>query len=160
MGWFSRQQEPEKTPVKDPICPLSQQRIKDLLNKDGYVYDVDDEGDLGGRWDHSFIYFFIMGKKQEILNISGRFLIPIPEEQIDEARLFIEDWHRDHMWPKAYIFTDNHGRYRVSAEVALDHEHGVSDAQLHQHIKCAIGTIHQCFDGLRESLDLQWEETH
>lgn len=156
MGWFSsKQSEPV---VEDPVRPISQARIEHVLTQEGYVYTIDEDGDVGGRWDHTFVYFFLQGQNREILNVSGRFLIPIPEEQVEDARLFIEDWHRDHIWPKAYMITASDGSHLVCGDVTLDHEKGVSDAQLRQHAQCGIGTLCQCFEALRDSLGLEWRE--
>lgn len=153
MAWFSK----KDAPVAD-LRPLSQERLEQLFNEQGWHYSIDDDGDLGGRWDHTFFYFFRSGQEQEVLNVSSRFLMPIPEENIEETRLFIEDWHRDHLWPKAYTVIDGEGNTRVSADVALDYEHGVSDAQLLRHARCAIGTTLQMTEALMEALGLEWKE--
>lgn len=154
MAWFKNVEEPAKPQIR----PLSQERLVELFEDQEWHYNVDDDGDLGGRWDHTFFYFFRSGGQEEILNVSARFLIPIPEDKVEETRQFIEDWHREHLWPKAYTMADDEGQMRVAVDVALDYEHGVTDAQLLRHARCAIGTTMQLTEGLKEALGLTWEE--
>lgn len=154
MAWFTANEES----AGNGLLPLSQERLVAIFESEQWHYNIDDDGDLGGRWDHTFFYFFRSGREQEILNVSARFLIPIPEDKIEDARVFIEDWHRDHLWPKAYTMTDDEGNMRVAADVALDYEHGVSDAQLLRHARCAIGTTMQLTTALQSELGLEWDE--
>ncbi len=145
MGWFNR-----SSATSDEIRPISQERLKALMDREGWHYQIDDDGDLGGRWDNSYFYFILAGRQKEILHIVARMREEIPQEVHDEFLVFIEDWHRDKIWPKAYYSLDNAARMFLHAEVNVDHEHGASDAQLFQQIKCALGTCGQLFDAVRE----------
>lgn len=154
MAWFS---DKDSSPAS-ALRPLTQERIIALFESEEWSYGIDDDGDLGGRWGHTFFYFFLTGPEKEILNISARFLMPIPADKVEDTRLFIEDWHRDHYWPKAFTFTNDEGDVRVGADFALDYEHGVSDEQLRRQARCMIGTTMQLTEALCEATGLQWTE--
>lgn len=147
MAWFSRNSE---VAPADPVRDLTQERIVEIFDEEEWHYIIDDDGDLGGRWGDVIIYFIILGQQKEMLQIVGRMSTPIDEAHHDEAMIFIEDWHRDRFWPKAYTVFDDEGAMRVCAEVNIDHEPGVSKLQLRQHIRCAVGTQMQFYEALRE----------
>ncbi|QWW18869.1 YbjN domain-containing protein [Schaalia sp. 19OD2882] len=154
MGLFdflsSSPAEPE-----NPVAAISQDRLKDIFDRQEWHYFVDDDGDLGGRWGYSGFYFILTGKDQEILHITSRMREPVPEQYVDELRTFIEDWHRDKIWPKAYHTWSDDGQLYVNAEVNIDYEHGASDGQLLQHVHCAIGTSNQLYEKVRERFGIQ-----
>lgn len=152
MGFFS---SANRQPT-DVIRPISQDRIEDILDEQGWHYEVDEEGDLGGMWDGNSFYFLLTGSQNEVLTVLGYLRPHIPPEARDALRVFIEDWHRDHFWPKVTFTGDpDDGWLRLSAAVSVDHEHGATDAQLTQHILCGLGTAAQVFDSACETFDLQ-----
>jgi hypothetical protein len=121
-----------------------------VLQAGEYHYSVDSDGDVGGIWDDNFFYFFVMGQLQEIWNIRGRWHQWLPVEQRNELREVIDDWHREKLWPKGYTRVDDEGRVRVYAEIVVDWEPGVTDAQLAQTIRCATATSCEFFDHIAE----------
>ncbi len=151
MGWFSRQ---EDSSPADTVRPISQERLIKIFDEEEWHYVIDDDNDLGGRWGDAIFYFLFHGEKKEILQIIGRFMPVIPEEYLDEFRVFIEDWHRDYIWPKAYRVYNNDGELQVCGEVIVDYEHGATDKQLKQHIDCAISTSLQLFNALKDRFDI------
>ena len=149
MGWFNRSAH------QDTVRPVTQDRIAALFDREEWHYKIDDDGDLMGWWDANPYYFILAGENKEILQIVGYLDQSIGQEHLSELRVFIEDWHRDHYWPKAYFLTDPEtGELRLSASVPIDDEFGVTDAQLFQHVKCGLGTIGQIFDAAVEHFHL------
>ncbi len=143
----------------DEVRPISQDRLTELFDRQGWHYWIDQDGDLTGVWDGWTFYFIIAGSHHEILEVLG-FLAPtVPVDARDALRVFIEDWHRDHFWPKC-SFQDNpeDGSLRLSAQVSIDYEHGATDAQLMRHINCGIGTAGQVFEAARETFDLPTQD--
>lgn len=153
MAWFSQNNE-----AFVDTRPLTQERVIALFGKEGWNYSIDGDGDLFGRWGHTVFYFFLSGSQKEILNVSAHFLMPIPKENAEEARLFIEEWHRTRLWPKAYTLVDDEGQMRIAADVALDYEHGITDKQLARHARSAIGSTLQMLEDLMQALGMTWEE--
>lgn len=151
MAWFSRQ-----SPGEDPVQPLSQARLTEILDGQGWHWTVDEDGDLGGVWDGNTFYFLISGDHDEILQVAGYLGAHVPGDSRDALRVFIEDWHRDHYWPKCYFLEDpEDSTLRLVGSVTVDYEHGVTQAQLFQHVKCALGTISQTFDDVVDALGLR-----
>ncbi len=150
MGFFSARES------ADPIRPISQERIAALLDGQGWHYQIDDEGDLGGVWNGNSFYFLLTGQDQELLQVLGYLRPRIPAEQVEALRQFVEDWHRDHFWPKCYVLDDpDDGSLRLAATVTIDHEQGATDAQLLQHLLCGLGTSGQVFSAACEAFGLE-----
>ncbi len=138
----------------DTVRPLSQQRLIDVFDRQGFHYGIDDGGDLGGRWDHSVFYFLLRGENEQILHIASQMREHIPLEVLDEFLVFIEDWHRDTIWPKAYHSFDDNGTLRLNADLVVALEHGVTDAQLLNYVDCAIETCGQLYEATRERFNI------
>ncbi|MCD4549492.1 YbjN domain-containing protein [Schaalia sp. lx-260] len=139
------------TPTLEPI---SQERLITLFDKEEWHYEIDADGDLGGRWDNGIFYFLFAGNEKEILHISSRMREEIPEECADDFKVFIEDWNRDKIWPKAYyVYTDG-GQLHLHAEVNVDYEQGASDSQIMQHIHCALGTTLSLYSATMERFNI------
>lgn len=136
----------------DEVRPISQKRITELFDRQGWHYEIDDDGDLTGVWDGWTFYFILAGSQNEILEILGFLPVKVPAEARDALRVFIEDWHRDHFWPKcAFEDIPEDGDLRLSSQISIDYEQGATDAQLMRHINCGIGTTGQVFDAACET---------
>ena len=139
--------------LKIPI-PVTQDRLKDLFNQRSWTWFVDNEGDLGGRWNGYTFYFLLTGTNQEILHILGGWGNPINPDRLPEARAFIADWHRKHLWPKVCLTLNDQGVVNIRVENTVDWESGATDEQLYQQNDCALGTGMQFFEELNEELSL------
>lgn len=151
MGWFD---SPKPQEPADEILPLSQERLIEIFDKEGWVYNIDDDGDLGGRWGDGIFYFLVHGSKNEIFQVMGRWMRPVPEDRLEELKVFIEDWHREHFWPKCFHVVDKDGLVKVNSEFEIDLEFGASTKQLAQHVHCALGTSMQFFNAVSEHFGL------
>ncbi|WP_022867415.1 YbjN domain-containing protein [Schaalia vaccimaxillae] len=133
--------------------PISQDRIKAVLDSQGWNWFVDNEGDLGGTWDNCQFFFLLIGKDKEILEVYSQWNNTADMEKLDQIRQFIRRWHHDHLWPKCYHRIADDGSIRVFTENALDWAKGVTDEQLLQHIRCALGTAHSFYQALADELN-------
>ena len=91
------------------------------------------------------------------MQVTARMAEEVPAEREDELASVIEDWHRDRIWPKAFYAPSEAGPLRIMTEVNVDYEHGATDAQLLQHVNCAIATSLSLFDHIRETLGIPKE---
>ena len=76
-------------------------------------------------------------------------------EHRNDLLLAIEDWHRTHLWPKAYFRDAEGDTLEVCAEFNLDCEQGMTDEQLNTQCRCAIGTILQFFEDVEQRFGVQ-----
>jgi hypothetical protein len=129
------------------LTPLSQQRVIDRLDAQGFVYVVDDDGDLGGVWDDHVFYFLLLGRVGEFLQVRGRWNREVGADEIGSLLDAVNTWNTEKLWPKAYVRVDGTD-VGVFAEHVVDYEHGVTDAQLELHLACAITTSLQLFEHL------------
>ena len=109
------------------VAPLSQQRLRAALDRHDWHYQIDDEGDITGRWDDDIITFMLRGDHGEVLNVLGYMYEDLPIGQLDEVRYALEEWHRAHLWPTCF-WRDNEDTgliFFVSGAVAVDYEHGI-----------------------------------
>ena len=123
--------------------PVSIERIGEQLRAHGYRFSTDEDGDLTGVWDDNQFWFILGGAAHEVLQVRGRWRNSVPNNDRTAALLAVNDWNRDHLWPKAY-FRDE-GELALYAEVSIDLECGVTDAQLQDILACGLVTTVQFF---------------
>ena len=107
MSWFSRKGKgfdpasdetpPPAAPPEPPrarVAPLSRQRVEAALDRHGWHYRIDDDGDITGRWDDDIITFMLRGEDDEMLNVLGYMSEDLPMGRLDEVRYALEEWPR------------------------------------------------------------------
>ena len=141
----------ERTPVAHDVpYPLASSRIVRWFETNDFSYFVDNDGDLGGIWRGRLFYFFLFGEHAEILQVRGQWQREVTIERMTEILDVCNEWNAERIWPKAYVRVRDNGRVHVVSEVALDLEHGATDAQLHQALFCGLSTGSMFFDALDE----------
>lgn len=143
---------------QDVVTAFSPARIMEILDEDGDRYEIDDDGDLFGRWDNDIFHFiFYMDEDRAALQISGRTMDPVAAEHTDELEVFLEDWNRTHHWPKSLTRELSDGLYPYG-EITFDYTQGATQAQLRQHIMCAMATTSQMLQAARDHLGIEEPE--
>lgn len=145
--------DPKPTPA-DAVDPqeVTQDRLREIVEEKGWTYFTDSDGDLGFFMRTDVFYLFIRNK---VMTVRGRWHITLRPELLSRLRLRLNDWHRDKLWPKAYVLpSKNTGRLQVVTEVPIDYEYGANDAQLLQHLHCALATNRDLFETLMSAFDL------
>ncbi len=127
MGFFTK---PDAAPTSQN-APLTRERVEAFLTSRDWRYFVDSDGDLGGNWDGKVFFFFLMGEKQEILQVRGRWNRTLPASAEAQVALVANEFNRDKIWPKVYARVED-DQLAVYTEVATDLEFGVADDQLGQ----------------------------
>jgi Putative bacterial sensory transduction regulator len=122
------------------LLPLSNELITTVLRERGYRYFIDSDGDVGGHWDNTLIYFFRLGEHQEMLQVRAMARTMFGIDEVPRLYAFCNSWNHDKLWPKAYVHVGDDGAAGVYGEVTTDLEKGVTAAQLDQLIACGIST--------------------
>ena len=133
----------------DMVRPITQERLGLLFDSEGWAWRIDNDGDLCGLWEGHLFCFRFLGDTREVLSIVAFMKQLIPLEYGDDLRDFLQAWHGEFLWPKAYVAEQLEGD-RVVAEVNGDYEYGATDAQLVQQVMCALATTLQLFRALAE----------
>ena len=133
----------------DMVRPITQERLGLLFDSEGWAWRIDNDGDLCGLWEGHLFCFRFLGDSREVLSIVAFMKQLIPLEYGDDLRDFLQAWHGEFLWPKAYVAEQLEGD-RVVAEVNGDYEYGATDAQLVQQVMCALATTLQLFRALAE----------
>ncbi|WP_051681696.1 YbjN domain-containing protein [Cellulomonas sp. HZM] len=137
---------PDLGPVPD-LAPVSRDRVAARLDARGYNYGIDDDGDIGGRWDDHVFFFLLMGSKKEYLQVRGRWARTLPASELGQVLVAANEWASSRIWPKIYVNVED-GNLGIYAEHAVDYEYGVTDGQLDLHLGCAISTSLAFFEAL------------
>lgn len=146
--------------VASAMRPVSLERVCAIFDQDNYRYEYsreEEQIDIG--FDGFGFRFRLAGEQNEIIHMTSAYLEPIELAQEEELLQFIEDWHRDRIWPKLFYINYNEIELRINAEYAFDCERGINDQQLYQLIKCFVGTSHQAFTALIDQLNLPPTQT-
>lgn len=140
---------PTSWAINDAVLPpLSKERVQEALTALEYRSFVDTDGDIGGNWSGRMFYFFQLGEKEEILQIRGQWSRNVAIERLSEFLHLCDEWNRERIWPKTYLRVRDDGTVVVCVEVSTDLEHGVTDDQLQQLLRCGIATGSMFFDDL------------
>ncbi|MEV4638444.1 YbjN domain-containing protein [Actinoplanes sp. NPDC049548] len=123
-----------------PLQPLSHDLIVSALNAREFAHFVDEDGDVGGNWQGCLVYFFRLGKNQEIFQVRALTHPAFSTDDVPRLYAFCNAWNHDRLWPKAYVHTGDDGVVHVVGEVGADFEHGVTPEQLDQVMVCGIAT--------------------
>ncbi len=150
--WFATWRRTEETPPvppgwESPLSPLSTARVAETLSRRGFSFTTDDDGDLTGIWDGHRFWLMVTGEQQDVLQVRGVWHRTLAPERRAAARLAVNDWNRDRLWPKVFYRAEDDGLV-VYAEHSIDLEPGVNDAQLDQTIACGLLTGVQFFSEL------------
>jgi len=156
MGLFSKN---DPTPASGPVpeaapavevAPLSHERVIAALDAQGYRYMIDSEGDIGGIWDDHVFYFVRIGNEQQLLQVRGRWTRTVAADQYAAVLELVNDWNIEKVFPKTYVRVED-GALGVYAEHSVDYLPGLTDAQLQQHLACAVSTALAFFGRLDEA---------
>jgi hypothetical protein len=127
--------------------------LKKIFEREGLIYFVDSEGDIGGFWgDATFHFLLFQGDAGEVLAIISRYPGSIDMSQLAVVRRTLDESMLARPWPNAQYRIDDVGRIRVHISNTIDYEYGATDAQLLQHLRCAIATANMLYSSLDEAL--------
>jgi len=122
------------------LRPLTNELIMAVLDKRGFTYFTDDDGDVGGWWEDSLIYFFRLGNDHSMLQVRTRARRSFTVEDVPRLYEFCNTWNHDKLWPKVYVHVSDDGSVILCGEVFADLERGVTLPQLDQLMMCGIST--------------------
>lgn len=126
--------------MSESLPPLSHDMVVSALQAREYAYFIDDDGDVAGKWQGCLIYFFRLGKNEEIFQVRALTHPTFSTDDVPRLYAFCNAWNHDQLWPKAYVHTGDDGTVRVVGEVGADFEHGVTPEQLDQILLCGVAT--------------------
>jgi len=156
MGFFAKDSAP--TTTAGGLAPLTKNRIKEALEREGWSYNVDADGDIGGGWEYGSFYFLVTGKNDELLGVRGYWRGRLESGDLQRALEICNTWNTEKLWPKTYVMRDDEGVVRLYTEHNVDYEHGLTDEQLTLHLVCAINTSMMFFEHVNETFPEVWEK--
>lgn len=156
MGFFTKADS--SAAEQGELLPLSTERIRASLERLGINSDLDDEGDLYAGWDLGVLYFLIRGDKQEILFIQGYWRAQLSPAELREAVDFANEWNCSKFWPRTLARPIGDESVRLETSHVIDYEHGLTDAQLDQHIMSALHPSMGFFEALNERFPAAWAQ--
>lgn len=140
--------------ASEELSPISQDRIKQVFDREGWPYTIDSDGDMGTNWGDFGAYYTIMGKSASVLWIFGQWTTHPDAARLEDVRLFIANWQRSKTWPRCYCNLDDDGDLRVQTDLACDWEAGATDTQLIQQIKRFLKAGNEFYDALGKRLGI------
>ncbi|MEU2199351.1 YbjN domain-containing protein [Isoptericola sp. NPDC019482] len=132
----------------DAMAPLSRDRVTDWLERSGFSYFVDSDGDVGGLWHGWLFYFLVLGERSEVLQVRGQWHRDLSIDRLGEILEVCNEWNAERIWPKTYVRVRDDGSVVVCAEVTVDVGSAVGEAQLDQLLQCGLSTGSMFFEHL------------
>ena len=133
---------------QDALSPLSRDRVTDWLERSGFSYFVDSDGDVGGLWHGWLFYFLVLGERAEVLQVRGQWHRDLTIERLGDILELCNEWNAERIWPKTYVRVRDDGSVVVCAEVTVDVGSVVGEAQLDQLLQCGLSTGSMFFEHL------------
>lgn len=138
----------EQVGTDDVLAPLSRDRVTDWLERSGFSYFIDSDGDVGGLWHGWLFYFLVLGERSEVLQVRGQWHRDLSIERLGEILEVCNEWNAERIWPKTYVRVRDDGSVVVCAEVTVDAGSMVGEAQLDQLLQCGLSTGSMFFEHL------------
>ncbi|MCA5893182.1 YbjN domain-containing protein [Isoptericola sp. NEAU-Y5] len=132
----------------DPLDPLTRDRVTAWLERSGFSYFVDSDGDVGGLWHGWLFYFLVLGEHSDVLQVRGQWHRDLTIERLEDVLELCNEWNAERIWPKTYARVRDDGTIVVCAEVTADIGGGVTDDQLDQLLQCGLSTGSMFFQHL------------
>ncbi|GAA3797015.1 hypothetical protein GCM10022403_033680 [Streptomyces coacervatus] len=105
---------------------ISRDLIKETLRTLEVRFLIDGDGDVITLWPDSCMCFLTAGTRSTIyvhqVHLDRRFALDNRQYLLEQ----INDWNRDHYWPKAFAVTDDMGEVHVHAESQFDCTAGIT----------------------------------
>ena len=125
------------------------ERLQGMLHADGYT--TADGTSLRKRFPHAEIAVSLPAGNASVLLVGAvRTGPPIPHERQADMEAFVNDWHRERIWPTLVLGSVDAG-LTLHAFVSVDVAAGLTDAQLGEYLRIGVGTTAQCFGTLEDS---------
>lgn len=123
-----------------PTLPLlSRDRVAAILEKHGWSFDTDEDGDLFATWEEIPFWFNSHGEQNEIFQVQCQYPWTVDPDQLLNLQSVLDDWNSDETWPRVYFDTHPRtGKLGVFGDVVVDYQVGVTDDQLELHLQCAV----------------------
>lgn len=123
------------------------ERLQSLLRPDGFVPDPDGSA-LRKRFSHAEIAVSLPAGDGSVLLVGAvRTGAPIGHERQADMEAFVNDWHRERIWPTLVLGAVEAG-LTLHAHVGADATAGLTDAQIGEYVRIGVGTTAQCFGTL------------
>ena len=104
----------------DMVRPITQERLGLLFDSEGWAWRIDNDGDLCGLWEGHLFCFRFLGDSREVLSIVAFMKQLVPLEYGDDLRDFLQAWHGEFLWPKAYVAEQLEGDRVVAIHLGDD----------------------------------------
>ncbi|MCE1174548.1 MAG: YbjN domain-containing protein [Propionibacteriales bacterium] len=145
MGYFN------KEATGGSAAPLTRKRVEEALERQGWLYRVDDDGDIYASWDEGYFWFFFYGENHEVLQVRGTWYGTLTATDEDQALRLANQINAEKLFPKLYTFLTDDGALQVRGELNVDYENGVTDEQLSLHLRAGIGSTLGAFGRFAEA---------
>ena len=96
MGFFTK---PAGAVATGSNSPVTRERIAAILEAADWNIGVDGDGDVFGTWDGHLFYFFLLGERDEILQVRGRWAGDAPAGAQAELQIWPEMIHVFQQFP-------------------------------------------------------------
>lgn len=131
-----------------PLPPLTRERVSQALTRLGVNHGLDEDGDPVSLWEDYIVRFICTGERLEVFQIRGLWGPTPPADRRGDLLEFCNEWHDTHRWPTAFLHREGELTF-VFGDITTDLEHGVTDLQLEQLIRCGVGTCASLFTDLK-----------
>lgn len=135
---------------RNTVAPLNRDRVKKILEKNGWFYQVNQDGNLAGAWENGIYLFEITGDKDSVLCVRGTWRGNIDLDDFILVNSLCNRWNTEYYWPKTFARVTDNRELIVHTELPISYHGGLTDSQLDEQIHCALESSEDFFGHLGE----------
>lgn len=132
------------------VSPLNRARVKKILERNGWSYQVGNEGDIAGAWENGIYHFEVTGNRDSVLCVRGTWRGKLELDDFMLVNSLCNRWNTEYYWPKTYARVTDNRELFVHTELPISYHAGLTDSQLDEHLHCALESSEDFFEKLGE----------
>lgn len=132
------------------VSPLNRERIKKILEKNGWSYQVNHEGNIAGAWENGIYYFEVTGNRDSVLCVRGTWRGKLDLDDFMLVNSLCNRWNTEYYWPKTYARVTDNRELIIHTELPISYHSGLTDSQLDEHLHCALESSEDFFEQLAD----------
>lgn len=132
------------------VSPLNRTQVEEILERNGWSYQVDNEGDIAGMWGNGIYHFEVTGNRDSVLCVRDTRRGKLELDGFMLVGSLCNRWNTEYHRPKACTrVTDNHELFAYT-ELPISHHVGLIDSQLDGHLRHVLESPENFFEKLGE----------
>lgn len=132
--------------------PVTLERVRVLVETSGVTATPTEKDALRVRFAHGVIEISVATTRTTVLRVLGLASSSIPREQETDLATFVNNWHRERVWPTLLWTSTDAGALALRSVFAMDVTAGATNQQLATAVQLGLSASSKGLEAAREAL--------